>query len=55
MDTERIRAALILAGLAIAAVLVIGGFISGNDWVRLAGELLGLGTGTTATITRKAP
>lgn len=54
MDADRLRYTAIIVGLVIGALLVVGGYVTGTDWVTLAGSVLGIGSGGVAAV-RKVP
>lgn len=48
MDADRMRWAAIVTGLIVGALLVVGGYVTGTDWIQLAGSVLGIGSGAVA-------
>lgn len=48
MDADRLRYTAIIVGLVIGALLVVGGYVTGESWVQLAGGVLGVGSGAAA-------
>lgn len=48
IDAERLRWIAVIVGLVVGGILVAFGFVTGENWIQLAGSVLGIGSGGAA-------